>query len=170
MIASIFMKSCATYTEEGAAIENCKKINFIYGPNGSGKSTISNYMSDTSASQFSACKINWTSPVSTDILVYNRGFRTRHFKENIAGVFTLGQATIEEKEELEKMKRNRERKQEDCISRSNSLKKKKEEEQKHKDDFKDTVWNVILKENEIDFQDAFSGFRNSKEKFRKIQR
>lgn len=73
---------------------------------------------------------------------------------------------IEEKEELEKMKRNRERKQEDCISRSNSLKKKKEEEQKHKDDFKDTVWNVILKENEIDFQDAFSGFRNSKEKFR----
>lgn len=166
MIASIFMKSCATYTEEGAAIENCKKINFIYGPNGSGKSTISNYMSDTSASQFSACKINWTSPVSTDILVYNRGFRTRHFKENIAGVFTLGQATIEEKEELEKMKRNRERKQEDCISRSNSLKKKKEEEQKHKDDFKDTVWNVILKENEIDFQDAFSGFRNSKEKFR----
>lgn len=166
MIASIFMKSCATYTEEGAAIENCKKINFIYGPNGSGKSTISNYLSDTSASQFSACKINWTSPVSTDILVYNRGFRTRHFKENIAGVFTLGQATIEEKEELEKMKRNRERKQEDCISRSNSLKKKKEEEQKHKDDFKDTVWNVILKENEIDFQDAFSGFRNSKEKFR----
>ena len=166
MIDSIFMKSCATYTEDGAAIENCKKVNFIYGPNGSGKSTISNYLSDTSASQFSACKINWTSPVSTDILVYNRGFRTRHFKENIAGVFTLGQATIEEKEELEKMKRNRERKQEDCISRSNSLKKKKEEEQKHKDDFKDTVWNVILKENEIDFQDAFSGFRNSKEKFR----
>jgi len=166
MIDSIFMKSCATYTEEGAAIENCKKINFIYGPNGSGKSTISNYLYDPSARQFSACKINWASPTSTDIFVYNRGFRTRHFKENIAGVFTLGQATIEEKEALEILKDNRQRKQEEYVTRSNSLKKKKEEEQKHKDDFKDTVWNVILKQNEFDFKEAFSGLRGNKEKFK----
>ena len=163
MIDSIFMKNCATYTEEGAAIENCKKINFIYGPNGSGKSTISNYLYDPSADKFSFCKINWTSPTSTDILVYNRGFRTRHFKENIAGVFTLGQATIEENEALETLKDNRQRKQEEYVTRSNSLKKKKEEEQKHKDDFKDTVWNVILKQNEFDFKEAFSGLRGNKE-------
>ena len=29
------------------------------------------------------------------MVVYNREFRERNFKENIAGVFTLGQATIE---------------------------------------------------------------------------
>ena len=40
MIKNIRMKNCATYPSEGASIENCKKINFLYGPNGSGKSTI----------------------------------------------------------------------------------------------------------------------------------
>ena len=44
MIKSIVMKKCATYSEEGAIIDNCQKINFFYGANGSGKSTIGNYL------------------------------------------------------------------------------------------------------------------------------
>ena len=38
-------------------------------------------------------------------------------------------------------------------------------EQQHKMEFKETIWNVILKENENDFKEAFSGFRGNKEKF-----
>jgi len=166
MITSIFMKNCATYPVAGATIENCQKINFFYGPNGSGKSTISNYLQNQSAPQYSECKITWDNVGPVDTIVYNKEFRARHFKENIAGVFTLGQATIEEINELNVMKAERAKKAEDYSTRNNSLMKKQEEEDSYKNSFKDTVWNIILKENESDFQNAFSGFRANKEKFR----
>ena len=166
MIKSIRMEDCATYSVGGAVIENCQKINFFYGPNGSGKSTISNYLYNQENPQYASCNIIWENDTPTDIIVYNRDFRTRHFKEDIAGVFTLGEATIEEIKALDEMKKEREKKQEDYNTRTNSLNKKKAEEQAYKDKFRDTVWNVILKQNEADFQEAFSGFRSNKEKFR----
>lgn len=160
------MKDCATYSSEGILIENCKKVNFFYGPNGSGKSTISNFLYNQTSPQYVSCEILWDNNVPTDVIVYNRDFRNRHFKENIAGVFTLGEATIEDINALEVMKKDREKKNEDLVSRNNSLINKKDEEQSHKNSFRDTVWNVILKQNESEFQEAFSGFRSSKEKFR----
>lgn len=166
MIRSINMKSCATYPEEGVIIENCQKINFLYGANGSGKSTISNFLYSQTDPQYSMCEVTWENNAPTDIVVYNRDFRTRHFKEDIAGVFTLGEATIEDIKALDKMKKDRDKKQEDYVTRTTSLSKKKAEEQQHKDNFRDTVWNTILKQNEADFQEAFSGFRSNKEKFR----
>ena len=166
MIKSIEMKNCATYPVEGVTIDNCQRVNFFYGPNGSGKSTISNFLHNQIAPQYASCKIKWENDTPTDIVVYNRDFRTRHFKEDIAGVFTLGEATIEDIKALDEMKKERDKKQEDYISRTNSLNKKIAEEQMHKDKFRDTVWNVVLKQNETDFQEAFSGFRSNKEKFR----
>lgn len=165
MIKSIEMKNCATYSVEGVTIDNCQRVNFFYGPNGSGKSTISNFLHNQVAPQYSSCKIKWENDTPTDIVVYNRDFRTRHFKEDIAGVFTLGEATIEEIKALEEMKKERDKKQDNYIGKINSLNKKKDEEQSHKDKFRDTVWKVILKQNETDFQEAFSGFRGNKEKF-----
>ena len=132
MITSIFMKNCATYPVAGATIENCQKINFFYGPNGSGKSTISNYLQNQSAPQYSECKITWDNVGPVDTIVYNKEFRARHFKENIAGVFTLGQATIEEINELNVMKAERAKKAEDYSTRNNSLMKKQEEEDSYK--------------------------------------
>lgn len=166
MIKNIRMKNCATYSSEGASIENCQKINFLYGPNGSGKSTISNYLRNLTAPQYYDCNIEWENDVPVDIVVYNRNFRTRHFKEDIAGVFTLGEATIEDIKALDEMKKARKKKYEEFLTRSNSLKKKIEEEKEHRNKFRDTVWNVILKQNETYFQEAFSGLRGNKEKFR----
>ena len=166
MIKSIIMKNCATYPADEAVIENCQKVNFFYGPNGSGKSTISNFLHNQTAPQYASCKINWENDTPTDIVVYNRDFRTRHFKEDIAGVFTLGEATIEEIKSLEEMKKERDKKQDNYIGKINSLNKKIDEEQSHKDEFRDTVWKAILKQNETDFQEAFSGLRGNKEKFR----
>lgn len=160
------MKNCATYPADEAVIENCQKVNFFYGPNGSGKSTISNFLHNQTAPQYASCKINWENDTPTDIVVYNRDFRTRHFKEDIAGVFTLGEATIEEIKSLEEMKKERDKKQDNYIGKINSLNKKIDEEQSHKDEFRDTVWKAILKQNETDFQEAFSGLRGNKEKFR----
>ena len=81
-------------------------------------------------------------------------------------VFTLGQATIEDIRALEEMKEQRAKKNEDYTTRGNTLQKKLQEEIAYKATFRDTVWERILKPNEADFQEAFSGFRNNKERFR----
>lgn len=166
MIKTIKLKNCATYLSEGTSIENCQKINFFYGPNGSGKSTISNFLQDPTDLLYRECTIEWENDTAVDIMVYNRRFRERNFKENIAGVFTLGQATIEDIRALEEMKEQRAKKNEDYTTRGNTLQKKLQEEIAYKATFRDTVWERILKPNEADFQEAFSGFRNNKERFR----
>lgn len=166
MIKAIKMKNSATYSSEGALIQDCQKVNFFYGPNGSGKSTISNFLCNPTAPQYRECEIEWENNAELDVVVYNREFRDKNFKENIAGVFTLGQATIEDIEALEKLKEQRVKQQEEYSTRKNTLQKKSDEEQKQKNDFRDTVWERILKQNEADFQEAFSGFRGNKERFR----
>ncbi len=166
MITSIQMRGCATYSTIGANIDNCQKINFFYGPNGSGKSTIGNYLQDQSSPLYSQCKITWEHDDPSEVIVYNKSFRARHFQENISGVFTLGQATIEDVNALNEMKAERLRKLDEYNVRRESLEKKRGEEKKHKDDFRDTIWTVLLKRNENDFQEAFTGFRSNKERFR----
>lgn len=166
MIKAIKLKNCATYPSVGTSIENCQKVNFFYGPNGSGKSTISNFLFNPTGSQYRECEIEWENNTAVDVVVYNREFRVRNFKENIAGVFTLGQATIEDIQALEEMKEQRTKKSEDYTTRGNTLQKKNQEEIAYKATFRDTVWERILKPNETDFQEAFSGFRNNKERFR----
>lgn len=105
MIKSIKLKDCAAYPSVGVSIENCQKVNFFYGPNGSGKSTISNFLHNPADSQYSECEIQWENDIAADVVVYNREFRVKNLKENIAGVFTLGQATIEDIQALEKNER-----------------------------------------------------------------
>lgn len=166
MIKRISMKNCATYNDIGAEISDCTKINFIYGPNGSGKSTISNYLFNPIDLQYGECEIEWENDTAVDVVVYNREFREKNFKENIAGVFTLGQATIEDIQALERMKEQRAQKNEDYTIRDKTLKNKIQAEIEYKANFRDIVWERILKPNESEFQEAFSGFRNNKERFR----
>ena len=75
-------KNCATYNDIGAEISDCTKINFIYGPNGSGKSTISNYLFNPIDLQYGECEIEWENDTAVDVVVYNREFREKNFKEN----------------------------------------------------------------------------------------
>lgn len=166
MIEKIVMRKCATYSPEGALIENCQRVNFFYGPNGSGKSTISNFLQDPCAQQYRDCKIEWENDTVVDVVVYNRNFREKNFKENIDGVFTLGQATIEDIQALEKVKEQQKSQVDEYTTRTNTLQKKIEEEKMHRESFKNTVWEKILKENESDFQEAFGGLRGNKERFR----
>lgn len=159
------MKNVASYSEEGASIQNCQKINFVYGANGSGKSTISGFLSNQKEPRYKDCQIEWENNDTVDILVYNREFREKNFKENIAGVFTLGQDTIETKELIENLKQDLEKEKEKNSKYRTSLEKKEGEIQEHKKEFRDLVWNTIFKQCEPDIQLAFSGYRNSKELF-----
>lgn len=166
VIKTIKLKNCATYPSVGTSIENCQKVNFFYGPNGSGKSTVSNFLQNPADSLYRECEIGWENDTAVDIMVYNRRFRERNFKENIAGIFTLGQATIEDMQALDHLKEQRKKQAEDHKTRTETLKKKSDSEKKHKDDFRDTVWERILKLNDTEFREAFGGFRSNKERFR----
>lgn len=113
MIKEINMRSCATYDANGVSLKDCPKVNFIYGPNGSGKSTISNYLQNPADPFCATSEIVWDGESHADIMVYNRRFKDQHFRSNadIAGVFTLGEATIEDIKRLDELKAEREKRE-----------------------------------------------------------
>lgn len=126
------MKNCATYNIDGIAIDNCQKVNFFYGANGSGKSTIGNFLKNQTDIKYADCEIQWEGDVPLDVVVYNREFREKNFKENIAGVFTLGQATIEEVQSLENLKKDRNLKSDEFIKQKETLEKRNRKKIKQK--------------------------------------
>ena len=173
MIKTVQMRNCATYSAEGASINDCRKINFFYGPNGSGKSTISNYLSSYSKSsgtpKYSSCDIQWENDSPVEIVVYNKNFRTRHLKEDIAGIFTLGEeADIGQLNTIEKLKDDRNNKGEILSGLEKSLKEVLSEKTHQEAEFKDGIWQKIFKQNEGIFSELFHGLRNSKDRFKEV--
>ena len=111
MISKIILNECTPYRK--AELSDCKKINFVFGANGSGKSTISSYLSGSSDARFEHSSIIWDSSAHETIYVYNRDFRRNNFQQTIPGVFTMGSATIDDINALEKLKKDLEWKKED---------------------------------------------------------
>lgn len=169
MINSVHVKSCPPYDDVGAELKNCKKINFIYGANGSGKTTISEYLRTYSnkSDRFSSCEINWKYSNPLPVYVYNRQFRQLNFipEEGIPGVFTLGEDAIEDKQAIERLKKDLEIKKEYYNKKKESIENKKNEKEKLEEDFKEDAWRQILKRHEADFGNAFEGFRGNKNRF-----
>ena len=164
MIRTIKLNNCVPYQQ--AELSDCKKINFVFGANGSGKSTISTFFSGSTAPRFSQSYIEWNGQAHETIYVYNRDFRRNNFQQTIPGVFTMGNATIEDINELEEMKRNLAQKKEEWEKKCESYNKQTQEViPAREEQFKDDAWTHILKANEEDFQKAFEGLRGSKEKF-----
>ncbi|MCR5693260.1 MAG: AAA family ATPase [Bacilli bacterium] len=164
MIKSINLKNCTPYN--CAEITDCKSINFIFGSNGSGKSTVSSFLAGASDVRYSESSIDWYSENHETICVYNKNFRKENFKQTIPGVFTLGNGTIEDIENLEKLKADHGDLLKEIAGLSGSLDKKEEEIANRNQKFAEDVWRGILKKYEADFQKAFDGFRGNKEKFR----
>ena len=105
MIESFKLKGVATYKPDGIEVNNLKPINFFYGANGCGKTTATNYLTDASEEKFSDCAIQWTGGNSLKTVVYNKAFRDKNFGgSDIAGVFTLGEATTEQVEQIRSKK------------------------------------------------------------------
>ncbi len=163
MIKAIKLNNCIPYQQ--AEVSECKKINFIFGANGSGKSTISSLLAGTADARFSSSSVIWTSETHEKIEVYNKGFRIANLQEEMPGIFTLGSAMIEDIKALEQLKAVLERLLKDCDGLWTSYQNKDAEKLARENQFKDDVWTQILKNNETDFQKAFEGLRNNKEKF-----
>lgn len=88
MISEIIMAAVASYKEE-TKLATDRKINLIFGLNGTGKSTLSNFLYEPSAPEFSQCRLI---PESLDaILVYNQRFIQDNFyvADSLKGIFSL---------------------------------------------------------------------------------
>ena len=110
MIRRVTLRDVATFSSEGATLNDLQRVNFVYGGNGCGKTTISRLLATVSGQKiqdssdnsytvrgtgkYRNCEVEWTGrPVK--VLVYNKDFREKNLKENIPGVFTLGKESVE---------------------------------------------------------------------------
>ena len=164
MIKTLTMRNCASYDGQGVTFHDCNIVNYIYGHNGSGKSTISNYLQGMSPDSFNDCSVEWELGTEADILVYNKNFRMKNL-QSMPGVFTLGEATAEQIKHIEELKNHYEKRRDELLSLQNSIKTKENEQSSLKRQFEENAWTAILKKNEQEFLDAFSGLRNKKSLF-----
>lgn len=167
MIETISFKNIATYNQVGSNIYAAQKINFIYGANGSGKTTISNLIADPDNPIFNDCSIIWQHGQTLDALVYNKNFRDKNFgKDNINGIFTLGNATKEDIELIEKKSSDLEIIKSDGVTKKETLDKQKDVSKDKENEFLEWCWKNIYKKYEKNFKEAFTGNIGSKKAFK----
>ncbi|MCM1256384.1 MAG: AAA family ATPase [Roseburia sp.] len=159
MIKRIKVRNAATYDDVGVTIENIETINYIYGANGCGKTTISNFLDNMEENQFTDCEAEWESTVAEKVFVYNKAFRERNFRESdIAGIFTLGQATTDEIDEINQKKVDLVSVNKNIIASSKTIDDLKGKIQLEESEFKEIIWKDVYKTNEAQFKNAFVGF------------
>lgn len=166
MIQSITIKDTASYNSTGILISELRKVNFIYGANGSGKTTISNFLNDAEDPRFPECELKWVADEKIDTLVYNKEFRDRNFGKGVVdGVFTLGEATKEQIEEIDLLKAERDGIKTIIIETRESLEGLRVGIEEDRSDFKEYVWKSLFKKHEREFREAFRGIALNKEPF-----
>lgn len=164
MIRHIKLHEVATYT---APVDiNFKDINFIYGGNGTGKTTISKLISGEI--QCSSCSVDSDGATNDTILVYNKTFVEKNFREvdEIAGIFTLGSESGEiinsikaKEDELNNIRGQ-------INSRHTSIEGFKRDVAALELKFNDDCWAVQVKYGS-EFPKAMTGTRNAKSAFSK---
>lgn len=168
MLKSVIVKNIADYDQIGINLDELKKVNFIYGANGSGKTTISNFLKNIENQKYKQanCSLSWYSSPPMDILVFNKEFKEQNFGQGrLAGVFTLGNATKELIDEIEKKKSTLGM----ITNEGNQYKKTSEKQELDRDsldvEFREQCWNDVYKKYEYVFKEAFTGYL-TKEKFK----
>lgn len=166
MISKIEIKDIATFNSVGVSIDSLKKVNYFYGANGSGKTTISNFLQSPNDEKYANCSIEWENDLPIEILAFNKTFRDQNFNatSKIAGVFTLGNATIEQKKAIEDKKTKLSEIEKDGKQKKESKEKLEKDKNQRFEDFCKTCWTQIYKKNES-LKEAFRGFLDSKKHF-----
>ena len=160
----------ATY-RDAAALDDLRRINFIFGSNGVGKTTISRILEQASGHQH--CQLVWQHQNPLQVMVYNRDFVQRNFEQspNLAGVFTLGENQVQAEQEIARL-------QKEVVKHTDEVNKlnvnlagvdgqsgKKAELLLLETQLKESCWQQKQRYDDY-FQVAFTGFRASAEKFK----
>ena len=102
VISKINLSGLGPYRGEACCLDGLDKVNYIYGSNGAGKTTISEYLrSDTDNAEN---RVTWTGGTPSQVIVYNQHYVDAYFqKDDIPGVFTLGEENVEIKKRVEEI-------------------------------------------------------------------
>lgn len=166
MINNLKIASIASYDASGISISKLKTVNFFYGANGCGKTTLSNFLAYPDGGVYEHCSISWEGGRALKTLVYNKRFREQNFGSgDVAGVFTLGEATTEEIQHINNKKRQ--------VSNLRSVQVTQQatiaSQQARLDDLKEVFTNdcwAVYKQYEGDLKEALRGSINTKPNFR----
>ena len=167
MITSIQVSDTASFGDEPAKLEDLGDFNVVFGSNGTGKTTISRIIADPSHS--ATCQVTWAGPEPLQCLVYNRDFINRNFDESdeLKGIFTLGEEHIDTRERIEAARAA----VADLGETIQGLRVivqgeggKRAEIDALEERLKTRCWNQ-KQEYDDRFAGAFSGYRNSQERF-----
>ena len=162
LIQNIKIHNIATYTN---LVEiKPKKLNFLYGSNGSGKTTISKLLGSMTLPDDCEIKVNHNDDVKT--LVYNRQFVEDNFKqsENLKGIFTLGQDSIEQQDKLKVLQKENSDKQAFIDTKTQTIQNFNAEIEGKRNELTEKSWTIQQSIGES-FSKALVGYRNSKQKF-----
>lgn len=163
MLEKISIQGPATFVDE-VVLDNLPEVNFVYGANGTGKTTISNAIMNPS--MYDRVSLVWKGGVTTRPLVYNRQFREQNFAPGVLpGVFTLGQATKEQLDEVEYYRNELSRIKDKGIEKKETLKRLQENQTALKEEFSREMWKNARKKYENVFNEAFKGSIKSMETF-----
>ena len=157
MIESFKLKGVATYKPDGIEVNDLKKVNFFYGANGCGKTTATNYLTDTNVEKFNDCAVQWQGGQPLKTLVYNKAFRDKNFGgSDIAGVFTLGEATTEQVEQIRLKKAEYDIENTQLKGSKKVLKDKNEQLDTTVEEFTKKCW-LLYQKYGSDFKEALRG-------------
>lgn len=166
MIESIVIGDFASYRGEPSVIAGLAQRNYFYGSNGSGKSTIGKIIDDDPAVP-ETCRVIWQDGRELEAKVYNRDFVTRNFgsSENLKGVFTLGEDSLETKSKIVEAKKREGELDRALVHQSANLEKHLGQLTGVEHDLTEACWAQKVKYEDT-FKPAFAGFLGSKEQFK----
>lgn len=163
MISSIYINNLASYTKIVSFSPN--QVNYFYGSNGSGKTTISKLVAIPE--KHPSCAVNWNGD-KLDTLVYNKDFVKENFGQDsdIRGIFTLGKASKEVKEEIDRLNKDFGEKKEQVEGLRTTYKNKSDELKLLISDIEENCWKVKKKYEKV-FPDLWKGVGTKKKFFEK---
>jgi wobble nucleotide-excising tRNase len=172
MIESISIAAnTATFGAGTQTLNGFSQFNYLFGSNGAGKTTISRIIADELA--FATCKVNWKSGTKLEAFVYNPDFVERNFRQvsELKGVFTLGEKPQETLDKIATEKAAIDTLTTKIENLNNGLQSqdgasgKRVELSRLESQFKEKCW-AQKQKHDAKLQGAFTGFRNSADKFR----
>ena len=104
MINEILINPLVATYQNLACLSDLRRINYIFGANGTGKTTISRAISQVEGHDH--CQIIWQGGTQLEAMVYNRDFVDRNFNQDgpLQGVFTLGENQVEAEKQIADLK------------------------------------------------------------------